>query len=111
MTVVVAQRFIDDNLESFDLNPASVAKAISVSLRTLHRSFSSAGMSVMGYVRMRRIQEARKDLLEYGSSISVSELAAKWRFSDASHFIRHFKQVYGASPVSYARNYRAKHQP
>lgn len=106
VTVSIAQSFIDKNLQSPELNPATIAKAISVSLRSLHRAFSSAGISVMGYVRMRRIQEARNDLLEHGR-VSVSEIAAKWKFSDASHFIRQFKELYGTTPASYVKSLEA----
>ncbi|WP_371800402.1 helix-turn-helix domain-containing protein (plasmid) [Streptomyces sp. NBC_01707] len=106
-TLAVAQDFIDNNLECPELSPALIANAISVSVRTLHRAFSNAGSSAMGYVRMRRLQGARNDLLSSDPTEKISSIAAKWRFSDASHFIRQFKEVYGVTPSSYVREFRS----
>ncbi|TDD46016.1 AraC family transcriptional regulator [Nonomuraea terrae] len=38
---------------------------------------------------------------------AVSELAARWHFTDGSHFTRTFKQRYGETPTQYARRTRA----
>ncbi|MGW1542003.1 helix-turn-helix domain-containing protein [Streptomyces sp. NPDC002309] len=35
----------------------------------------------------------------------VTEIAARWQFADASHFIRQFKACYGATPVAYVRSH------
>jgi AraC family transcriptional activator of tynA and feaB len=35
--------------------------------------------------------------------VRVVEVAARWQFSNSSHFIRNFKAAYGISPASYAR--------
>jgi AraC-like DNA-binding protein len=58
----------------------------------------------MGYLRRRRLQEAHAELVRSGGAVRVAELAAKWKFSDSSHFIRQFKEAYGTTPAAYVRN-------
>lgn len=103
-TLEAARRFIDRRVADQELTPASIAHGIGVSLRTLHRSFAAADESVMGYLRRRRLQEAHAELLRTGGAVKVAELAAKWKFSDSSHFIRQFKEAYGSTPAAYMRN-------
>jgi AraC-like DNA-binding protein len=103
-TLQAARRFIDLKVADQELTPASIAHGIGVSLRTLHRSFAAVDESVMGYLRGRRLQEAHAELLRSGGAVKVAELAAKWKFSDSSHFIRQFKEAYGTTPAAYLRN-------
>ncbi|MFJ3671077.1 helix-turn-helix transcriptional regulator [Streptomyces sp. NPDC090106] len=99
---VIEARLLDP-----DLTPSLIARTLGVSLRTLHRSFSASGYSVMSFVRRRRLQKAHDDLLNSGDVGLVSEIAARWFFSDASHFIRKFKSLYGVTPAVYLRNSEA----
>jgi AraC-like DNA-binding protein len=55
----------------------------------------------MGHVRERRLDRARAELLS--TSLTVSELAARWHFTDSSHFIRAFRARYGATPNAVRR--------
>lgn len=103
-TLQAARRFIDLKVADQELTPASIAHGIGVSLRTLHRSFAAVDESVMGYLRRRRLQEAHAELVRSGGAVKVAELAAKWKFSDSSHFIRQFKEAYGTTPAAYVRN-------
>ncbi|MEV8045583.1 helix-turn-helix domain-containing protein [Streptomyces griseoluteus] len=50
---------------------------------------------------------AHADLRRLGSTARIPEIAARWQFADASHFIRHFKALYGNTPASYLRNLSA----
>ncbi|MEU6816681.1 helix-turn-helix transcriptional regulator [Streptomyces sp. NPDC046860] len=105
-TMAAARNFVQKNLDSGDLSPAMVAQAVGVSLRTLQRSFADSNDTVMAFVRRQRLQRAHADLLRLGSAARISEIAARWQFSDASHFIRHFKSSYGSTPAAYLRNLR-----
>lgn len=101
--VRAAKEHIESRLASeFDLNPTSVAYALHVSVRTLQRAFSGEGYSVMEYVRSRRLEHARRDLLS--TSSTVSEIAARWHFFDSSHFIRTYKQQFDESPSDLRRS-------
>ncbi|MER7983931.1 helix-turn-helix domain-containing protein [Streptomyces sp. NPDC095817] len=105
--VAAAKKVIMDNLSNYDLSPQMVAQSVGVSLRTLHRSFALNDESVMSFARRMRLQKAHEDLTKAGATASVSEISARWYFADASHFIRHFKAVYGETPAAYLRNRKA----
>lgn len=105
--VTAAKYAIEQHLESADLSPAMVARHVGVSLRTLHRSFSAGDDSVMAFVRSRRLQKAHDELVDPDSAAGIAGIAARWGFSDTSHFIRRFKSVYGATPAAYVRDRRA----
>jgi AraC-like DNA-binding protein len=105
--VRAAQERIDERLlNDPDLSPAAIAGLLHVSLRTLHRAFAAEETSVMGYVRERRL--ARVDAELATTSWTVSELAARWHFTDESHLIRAFRQRFGETPAGRrARTQRA----
>jgi AraC-like DNA-binding protein len=79
-----------------DLGPPAIAATLHVSVRTLQRAFANQGTLVMGHLRERRLEQARAELLS--TSFSVSEIAARWHFTDSSHFTKSYKKRYGASP-------------
>lgn len=64
-------------------------------LRTLHRAFEGAAESVSGTIRVRRLARGRDDLL---AGLSVSQVARRWQYSDASRFSRAVKSHYGHAP-------------
>ncbi|MFE2183140.1 helix-turn-helix domain-containing protein [Streptomyces sp. NPDC059455] len=105
--VKAAKNVIENHLDDADLSPSMIARLIGVSLRSIYRSFEAADESIMSFVRRRRLEKAREDLMRRGSTAAVSEVAARWHFSDASHFIRTFKSFYGSTPAVYARNNHA----
>ncbi|MBP0457581.1 helix-turn-helix domain-containing protein [Streptomyces bomunensis] len=94
-----AMDLADEHLTDPDLSPATLARRLNVSVRTLHRAFTTAEESVTAYVRRRRLERARQELLAPFARPTVSELAAHWHFADSSHFIRAFKKQYGHTPT------------
>lgn len=65
----------------------------------LCRKFKDAtGLTPMRYLRIYRLEEAKKQLRN--SEGSVSEIAARCGFSDANYFTRCFKHHFGAAPTS-----------
>lgn len=96
---------IDESLADPDLNPETVARAVGVSTRQLHRMFAGREMTVMQTIRLRRLEGARREIL---SSLtrdrSLREIARNWGFLDVDVFSRAFRQAYGISP----REYRAQ---
>ncbi|MEU7363542.1 MULTISPECIES: helix-turn-helix transcriptional regulator [Streptomyces] len=89
----------EERLGEGGLSPTVIAKGLNVSVRTLHRSFTGTGESLMGYVRRRRLEQARQALLSGHGEVSVSELAQRWHFADSSHFIRAFRVHFGITPA------------
>lgn len=59
----------------------------------------------MAFVWRLRLEGAREELLTAGQRASVSEIAARWNFVDASHFMKRFKSAYGMNPQTYQREY------
>ncbi|MFJ5215853.1 helix-turn-helix domain-containing protein [Streptomyces sp. NPDC088354] len=85
------------------LSPAEIARTLSVSVRTLHRAFTEADESLMAYVRRRRLERAREELVAMDGRYTVSAVAARWHFADVSHFSRSFKRQFGENPSSFAQ--------
>ncbi|WP_239013392.1 helix-turn-helix domain-containing protein [Streptantibioticus cattleyicolor] len=99
-----AKDLADRRLTDPGLSPAALARELNVSVRTLHRAFACTEETVAGYIRGRRLERARLDLLAPTGRRSVSEIAAHWQFADSSHFIRAFKSRYGRTPAEFARH-------
>ncbi|MFI5680158.1 AraC family transcriptional regulator [Streptomyces cellulosae] len=98
-----AKEYIEDRLlDDPDLDARAIAEALHVSVRTLYRGFAQqATSSVMGYVRERRLERARVELVS--TRLTVSELAARWHFADGSHFVKAYKKHFGETPTASRR--------
>ncbi len=96
--VNAAMEHIEARLTDPDLVPGTIAAALHVSVRTLYRAFAQESASVMGHVRERRLERARAELTS--TSLTVSELAARWHFTDSSHFIRAYKKRFAETPTA-----------
>jgi AraC-like DNA-binding protein len=98
--VKAAMDYIEDRLLADpDLSPRVIAAALNVSVRTLYRAFGRrATSSVMGYVRERRLERARAELIS--TRLTVSELAARWHFADSSHFVKAYKKRFAETPTA-----------
>ena len=91
--------YIDDNLASPELSPGTIAHAHYVSTRHLHSLFRQADTTVSTWIRERRLERCREDLLDpVLSDRPVAAIAMRWGFTDAAHFSRVFKAAYGVSP-------------
>ncbi|MFS0893089.1 helix-turn-helix domain-containing protein [Microbacterium sp. 179-I 3D3 NHS] len=94
--------YIDRNLASTDLGPASIASAHFISTRHLHGLFQEQGVTVSTWIRTRRLERCRRDLLDpMLADRPVAAIAARWGFVDAAHFSRAFKSAFGISPSEY----------
>ena len=91
--------YIDLHLASPELSPGSIAAAHYISTRHLHSLFQQADTTVSTWIRERRLERCRADLLDpVLSDRTVSAIAARWGFTDAAHFSRVFKAGFGVSP-------------
>ncbi|WP_218133994.1 helix-turn-helix domain-containing protein [Lentzea fradiae] len=93
-----ARELADQRLTDHELTPGLLARELHVSVRTLSRAFAATGETTAGYIRRRRLEEARRALT---AGHTVSEVAARWRFADSSHFIRAFRKRYDQTPTEY----------
>ncbi|WP_432511477.1 AraC-like ligand-binding domain-containing protein [Kineococcus sp. SYSU DK001] len=94
----VVQAWIEDHLGE-PLDPAAIAAANHVSTRTLHALFHAEGQTVGGWVRRRRLERCRADLLDPRSAgTTVAAVGRRWGFPDPAHFSRAFRGEFGTSP-------------
>jgi AraC-like DNA-binding protein len=101
------QAFIERRLADPRLSPMAIAAAHHVSLRSLHKLFEDHGSSVGRWIRERRLERCRRDLLDPAlSDLPASAIALGWGFSTAAHFSRVFRDAYGHPPGEYRRRGR-----
>jgi AraC-like DNA-binding protein len=94
--------FMDEHLGVATLTPTEVAAAHHISLRQLHKLFQSEPFTVAEWIRQRRLERCRRDLLDPRQQTRpVSAIAARWGLPDAAHFSRIFKRAYGAPPTQF----------
>jgi AraC-like DNA-binding protein len=96
--------FIEQRLADPGLTPEEIAAAHHISVRYLYRLFEPQGHSVAGWIRRRRLERCRRDLLDPAlQGRPVSAIAARWGLADAAHFSRAFRAAYGVPPSEYRR--------
>lgn len=101
--------FIETHLPEADLSPAKIASTMGISVRHVHRVFSSKGCSVADWIRERRLRQCRSDLSDpHLRRKSITEIAFFWGFNDSAHFSRSFKQQYGICPRVFRSHTRAE---
>ncbi len=97
--VLVAQRYIEDNLSDPSLCPSDVAAAAHVSLRHLQKLFERRGTTITGWTRERRLEQCWRDLGDPRLvHRPVAAVAASWGLVDAAQFSRAFRARYGTTP-------------
>lgn len=93
------KHYIDQRLADPALGPDEVAAAFGISTRYLHRLFESEHETVAQYIRDRRLERCRLQLLDPRfSGHTISTLAYGCGFGDLSGFNRAFKSKYGMTP-------------
>lgn len=94
--------FINAHLHDPDLGPESIAAAAFISTRYLHTLFQRRGATVSQWVRERRLEHVRRDLVDpRRTAEGVAAIAASWGFIDPSHFSKVFRAHVGSSPTAY----------
>jgi AraC-like DNA-binding protein len=93
------KRHIARDLANPELSPASVAAAMKISLRQLHRLFEPTGTSFAQHVAARRLEECHAALADPAAAHrSVADIAFGWGFNSLPTFYRSFGKRYGMSP-------------
>jgi AraC-like DNA-binding protein len=93
------REYIDAHLADRDLTPSTIAGDHFISRSYLDRLFEGEDAGVWETIRTRRLDRARRDLVDEGlAGESILEIATRWGFASASHFSRSFRAAYGRSP-------------
>ncbi|NMO88942.1 helix-turn-helix domain-containing protein [Actinomycetospora sp. TBRC 11914] len=96
--------YVAEHLEDPALGPEDIARAHFISVRALHRVFADAEETVGALVRRRRLEHARRRLLDpRDAGLSLTEIACACGFADLASFSRAFKLRYHEPPGSYRR--------
>lgn len=106
-----ALAFVERHLCDERLTPAWLAERLGVSLRTLQRTFESAGLRVAIHIRDERLRLARRRLQErarFARRVSIAEIALDVGFNDVSYFNRSFREVFGTTPSDWVATVRSR---
>src|SRR5207248_5755274 len=105
--LTTVQAFIRQHLGDPRLDPAGIAAAHHISLRSLHQLFHDEGLTVAGWIRLRRLECCRRDLSDPAlAPRPVAAIAARWGFSSPGDFSRTFRAAHGLPPAEYRRSAR-----
>lgn len=87
-----------------DLNIKAIASEHGISIRYLQKLFKETGTSFSNYVRGRRLERSKNDLINpLYEALSISEICFRWGFNGEAHFSRVFRKKYGSSPREFRR--------
>jgi AraC-like DNA-binding protein len=105
--------FIESRLGDPRLSVSAIAAAHYISVRHLQKLFEDEGQTVTGWIRSRRIEHCRKDLVNTElAGVAVGDICRRWGFANLSSFSKAFKAAYGHSPRDYrAHSLRPRPEP
>ncbi|GAA3342127.1 helix-turn-helix domain-containing protein [Amorphoplanes nipponensis] len=90
---------IEEHLSDEDLSPATTARRLGVSVRTVHAAFAGSGTSWAGAVRRRRLDRARRALADPAlRHLRIIDIAADAGFGTVAGFHRSFRRAFGRTP-------------
>lgn len=91
------QRAMERDLHDPDLSAGQIGVALGMSVRYVHKLFSTVGTTPRVWLYQTRLDRARQLLL--GTGLTVAEVGFRVGFRDTSHFSRVFRQRFGVSPA------------
>jgi AraC-like DNA-binding protein len=100
---------ISSSLGRSDVSADKLASHLGMSRRTLHRRLLDQGTSLSRLHDMVVLQVAKESLRD--TTVSITELAQKLGYSDASAFHKAFKRLTGLAPLRYRRQHRGRKTP
>jgi len=106
-TVLQAQLWMQNNLSNAAITIEQLAELFGMSQRNFTRRFrKAANTTPIKYLQIQRLNES-KELLQ-NSNLSISEIAYRVGYLDASYFTKIFKESFSTTPKQYQTRVRAK---
>lgn len=101
-----ASDHIGDHLRDPALSVQSIARALGLSASHLHEVFrTTAAMTVGEYIRRHRLAQCRRELADHSlRHQSITSIAFRWGFSEASSFSRAFRTAFATSPRHFRKS-------
>ncbi|WAM19274.1 helix-turn-helix domain-containing protein [Rhodococcus sp. JS3073] len=97
--ILQIKAFVDARLYDPELSSHLIARAHNISPRYLQKMFEGEGTTVTEWIRRRRLENCRRDLVDPRlSTTPIATIAAQWGLLDSSYFSKLFKTTYGMSP-------------
>lgn len=97
-------QIVEAHLGEADFSRATVARKEGISARYVQRLFENAGDTFGHYLRRRRLERCRLDLINPAlTHVSITEISYRWGFNDSAHFSRAFRDEYGLSPREFRK--------
>lgn len=107
-----AKAHLADRLHDPGLTLLAASHDLGFSLRYLHELFREADTTPRAWLYAQRLDRARAMLSGAGyDAQSISSIALRVGFKDASHFSRAFKSRFGTNPATYRRTHSAAASP
>lgn len=95
---------IEGHLPDSRLNAPKVARLVGMSYSNIHRKLARAkGMSLMRYIRYKRLQLAATMLLEH-PDWTILRVALEVGFNSHSYFSRRFRDAFGVCPAEWRQS-------
>jgi AraC-like DNA-binding protein len=95
---------IDAQLTDNDLSPATCARALNLSTRSIYALFAERQLRFSHYVLEKRLERSRTQLEDARlARLSIASLAYRSGFANAAHFTRVFTRRYGMPPGSWRK--------
>ncbi|TSD93629.1 AraC family transcriptional regulator [Skermania sp. ID1734] len=93
-----ALAYIDENLDA-PITVADIAQQVGTSVRSLQRAFQdNIGATPKGYIQSLRLTRVRDELLDAGTTETVTDIAYRWGFGHLSRFAAAYRHRYGETP-------------
>lgn len=104
--------WLEDHIHESALSGDMLAASQFLSPRYVRKIFAEHGTTVTEFLRRRRLEAVRNDLLDpRHARVKVSAIAARWGFRDPSVFSRAFTREYGESPQRFRSRHAQRQDP
>lgn len=88
---------IERRLDDPELDTRGIARANGISERHLHRVFDGLGTTPAGWIRQRRLERCRREIVDPRGA-SITDIAYRWGFREPGTFSKVFRREFGLSP-------------